>query len=366
MKDKLIFLLALISCSLTFGQSIKELYQDKNFNEIIKLESQAYKLSPEELYIVGFSFFQMEDDAKAIKFYDLALKDGLDSAFVHYDKAISLRYSKKFSQAIKSFDTAIQKNPLNQMYLSEKAYAYYYSGQLDSAIQIFQRAQKLPNDFQDPFYMVPHIHHLNMNYELALKGFYEALVYISEGHKHYFAALTDIGKLEYTITQNFEKSIEAYSKAIKIQPDNYELYPKLMKAYNAAGKFEKADSIFNIMRKAYQAEKLTQSELKFQNTAVAEYEWQGQKLTVYRYFEESEVFGDFAYKIYMLNKAGDKIERTFQIERTNNMKGGTKYLLCENVRVSNTHHTYLFGWPDADIPLINLMEAVIQVLEEND
>ena len=362
-KKTLFFILVNFVCSFIYGQTISELYNDKNFQAVVKFEKNAGRLSPEELYMVGFAFFQLENDNKAIEFYDKAISRGLDSAYVHYDKGLSLRYAKRFDEAIKEFDIAIKKAPSNQMYMSEKGFAYYYSGQMDKALSVFLEAQSLPNDFQAPFYMVGHIYHIKNEFNKALEEFYNALKHISKDNTYYLSTLTDVGQLEYTVTKDFEKSAKAYEEAISITPQNYKLYPKLIKAYNAGKQHTNADRIFGLMKIAFERNELAEEEMEFKNIAIDEYEWEGQKITVYKYLIDPQKSLDISYKVYLLTKAGDKIERTFMVEQTVQNQDNVKHLLCEQDKKTGRHITYPYGWKTDDIPLDDLKKAVGLVLD---
>lgn len=364
MKKIIFFTLPVLLYSFSYGQTIEELYGEKNYNELIKKEKNADKLTADELYMIGFAFFQLENDTKAVECYDKAIRKGLDSPYVHYDKAISLRYAKKYNESIEEFDIALKGEPKNQMYMSEKGFVYYYSDQLEKALSVFLEAKKLPNTFQAPFYMVPHLYHLNKEYDKALKGFYEGLDHISKDNKYYLSVLADIGKLEYTVTKDFSKSAQAYSQAITIDQKDYELYPKLIKAYNAAKQYSKADSIFEILKTGFNNKELSEDNMKFKNAPIAEYEWNGQQLSVYKYFDDPKESLDISYKVYLIEKNGDKIERVFMVEKTTQLPGGSKHLLCEKDKKNGSHITYPFGWKSDTISLESLIDGVKLVLNE--
>ena len=72
---------------------------------------------------------------------------------------------------------------------------------------------------------------------------------------------------------------------------------------------------------------------------------------------------DVSYKVYLLTKAGDKIERTFMVEQTASNPDGVKHLLCESDKKTNSHITYPYAWKTDDIPLNDLKKAVGLVLD---
>lgn len=75
----LTFIATSVLYSFSYGQTVKELFKEKNYRESIKLESKAAQFNAEELYLIGYSFFRLENDQKAIEFYDKAIAKGLDT-----------------------------------------------------------------------------------------------------------------------------------------------------------------------------------------------------------------------------------------------------------------------------------------------
>lgn len=359
----LISILATLLCSFLSAQTALELYNNRNYHELVKLEKTADKLKPDELYMVGFAFFQLENDAKAITFYDKAINKGLDDGAVHFYKGLSLRYLKKYEEAMAEIDIAIIKEPTNQEVFNEKGLIYYYQRQQDEALKVFEQAKKLPKTYPEPFYWVAHIYHEKQEYKKALALYYEALEILPKENSYYLDVLTSIGQIEYVLTKDYTKSAQAYVKAITLAPKNYELYPKLIKAYNGGKEFAKADSVFGLLKAAYNNNELSEDEMKFKSTAIDEYQWNGQGLTVYKYFNDPKESLDISYKVYLLNLEGNKVERTFMVEQTIQLPGGPKHLLCEKDKKTNAHITYLYGWDTDFIPLDDLKKAVGLVLD---
>jgi tetratricopeptide (TPR) repeat protein len=363
MRKTATFILTILLYSFSYGQTATELYNNKNYQELVKLENKADKLTPDELYMVGFAFFQLENDNKAIEFYDKAIAKGLDNGSVHFYKGLSLRYLKKYDEAMKEVESAIKKEPTNQEYVNEKGLILYYQGQQDKALSVFEEAKKLPNTFGEPFFWVARIYHEKQNFAKALTLFYEAVDNVPQTNSYYLTTLQTIGQLEYTFTKDYLKSAKAYSQVININPKDYEYYPKLIKAYNGAKEYAKADSIFGLMKVAYNNKELSEDDMKFKNIAIDEYEWNGQKMTVYKYLVDPKESLDISYKVYLLTKAGDKVERTFMVEKTTQLPDGAKHLLCEKDKKTGSHITYPYGWKSDTIPLDDLKKAVGLVLD---
>jgi len=356
--------LTILLCAYSYGQTATELYNQKKFTELVKLEKNADTLTPDELYMVGFAFFRLENDIKAIEFYDKAIAKGLDDGSVHFYKSLSLYYLKKYDDAMKEVESAIQKEPSNQEFMNQKGLIYKSRGQEDKALEVFEQATKLPNTYGEPFFWVAYIYHGKQDFTKALALYYKALENVPKKNGYYVTTLQSIGQLEYTFTKDYIKSAKAYTQAINLKPKDYEYYPKLIKAYNAAKEYSKADSIFGLMKIAYNNKELSEDDMKFRDIAIDESEWNDHMLTVYKYLVDPQKSLDISYKVYLLSKTDHKIERTFMVEKTIENPDNIKHLLCEKDRKTGTHITYPYGWITDNIPLVDLKKAVTLVLED--
>jgi len=363
MKKTATFFLTILLYSFLYGQTATELYINKNYQELVKLENKADELTPDELYMVGFAFFQLENDNKAIELYDKAMAKGLDNGSIHFYKGLSLCYLEKFDEALIEIDISLTKEPTNQEFMNQKGQIYMYQGQEDKALEYFIEATKLPNTFGEPFFWVAYIYHGKQDFKKALELYYVALEMVPQHNSYYLSTLQSIGQLEYTYTKDFKKSADAYAQAVALNPKDYEYYPKLIKAYNAAKEFAKADSIFNQMKIAYELKELSEDYMKYKNVVIDEYEWNGQKVKVLKYLIDPKECLDISYKVYLMNEAGDKVERIFMVEQTFQLPDGPKHLLCEKDKKTGDHLTYSYGWQTDTIPLDDLKKAVGLVLD---
>jgi tetratricopeptide (TPR) repeat protein len=363
MKKTSLVLILMMSYCYVLAQSVEELYKSKNFGELVKYESKSAGLAGKQLYMIGYAFAQLDKNEKAVEFYDKAIKMGFYDAIVHYQKAESLRYLKKYEDAMKEVDLAISQQPGNQEFVNKKGIIYYYQGQLDKALQLFIKAKQLSKTYSEPFFWIAQVYHEKGEYDKALKAFYEAAGNLDKTSNVYFLTLTNIGQLEYAYTRNYSKAAKAYGEAIKIDRESYELYPKLMKAYNSGKEYSKADSIFKLMQIAFVSGELPEDYMKFMSTAVDEYDQNGQKLIVYRCFLPPGKKLDISYKVYLISREGDKIERTFLVEQTASNLDGAKHILCETNKKTGMHYTYPYGWKTETVPLLDLEKAVGLILD---
>ena len=345
-----------------FSQTIKERFDQEQYDAVVAMAEQADSLSGEELYYAGQAFFYLENDDKALEYYDRALESGFQTADVYFYKGLSYRWKGDFVEAIECYNKALALQPEAQTVMSEKALVFYHADVLDSAYHCAVEASKMPYELGIPYYLVPHILHIREDFTGALQGFYEGLKVIEPGDSYYFRTLMDVGQIEYTINRDFEKSARAYAAALTVDPQNYFIHPKLIKAYYGSKNYAAGDRIFQLMKTGYDQGALPEEFMEFGNLPIDEFEWNGQVVAVYRNFKSPEQPLDAIYKIFLLTPEKDNIERLLLTEQTIQLPDGPKHLLCEE-KEDGAHLTYPHGWDSDDIDYDDLKEAAIQVFE---
>ena len=97
---------------------------------------------------------------------------------------------------------------------------------------------------------------------------------------------------------------------------------------------------------------------------IAQFEWNGQRATILRSLVDPKNTLDISYKVFLVNKEGDAVERRFVVEKTLQLEeGGVKHLLCEQDKKTGSHITYPYGWSTDNIPVDDLEKAVKMVLD---
>ena len=229
MKIKLILGLILsVAFTIANSQTVEELYSSRNYQELIKFADKSEELTKDQLYCVGYAFFQLENDTKAIEMYDKAIAKGLDDDYIYLYKGLSLRYDKQYDKAIENFKLAINRNPKGQKNHTELGNTFYLQSQYDSALTYFYKARALEFELGDPYLKIPSIYHIKENYNKALEEYRISASLINKKDPIYLELLKSIGLLEYTVFKNYENSIKAYSEMVSLEQDNYDLYPKLI------------------------------------------------------------------------------------------------------------------------------------------
>lgn len=347
------------------SQVIEDYFYNDQFLEVVKFEKDTQTLSGEQLVILGDAFFELKNYDKALLMYDKALAKGFKDAPLFYNRSRAYFFDEKTAEALKELNIALEMEPENQEFISQLGLTYYFDNQLDKALSTFQKAQQLPAKVQAPYYMVGHIFFLKEDRETALKEFYKGLNHLTPDNEFYLNCLTDIGLLEYIHTKNYSKSVAAYTKAIDVQPDNYELYINLIKALNAEGNYQKANQHFVLLQKAYDNNELPEDYMKYQSVPIDEFMWKDQMILVYQYLVKPENTLDPYFRGYLLTPDGENIERSFLTEKTMDigLPNTPKHLFCEEGK-NGSHYTYPLGWSSDDIPLKDFRKAIIDALDD--
>lgn len=353
----LIFLFGIVN-----AQTIEELYEEKNFNELIKFVDNTEELTADQLYYVGYAFFQMENDNKAIEMYDKAIAKGLDDDQIYLYKGLSLRYDEQFDKAIDAFKLAIDRNPKGQKNYTELGNTFYFQEKYDSALVYFYKARELEFEHGDPYFKVPNIYHIQENYNKALEEYYISASLINKEALTYIEILKSIGLLEYTHKMNYDKSIKAYSEVISINPKDYNLYSKLIKAYYAKEDYVRGDSIFNIIKSKYESNELPEEMQEVKGELVDEFMWNSQKVSAMKYYKNPQEFAEPIYQFFLIDKTGEEVEKKVLTEKTSTEIVGTKHILCGIDKETGTHYTYPIGWDTDEIDYRELKGYVIMIL----
>lgn len=355
----LLVLLALTTNA--FTQSIEELYSQRNYKKLIEY-SKSETLTKEECYFIGYAYFQLEDDANAIKMYDLAIKKGLDEDYIYLYKGLSLRYDKQYDKSIENFRIAIQRNPRRQKNYTELANSFHFKEQNDSALVYFYKAREQEFELGDPYLKIPYIYHIQENFDKALEEYQISASLIDKSDPTYVELLKSIGLLEYSVKKNYPNSIKAYSEMLSIVPDEYNLYAKLIKAYYANEEYSKGDSVFNILKLKHEKNELPKDMMEIPGETVDEFMWNGQRVSVMKYYKKPEEFAEPIYQFFLIDKTGQKVEKKILTEKTDAEIDGVKHMLCGIDKETGTHYTYPIGWKLDDIDYKELKKYVLMIL----
>ena len=106
-------------------------------------------LSPEEMYRMGYSFFQIKDTVNAIKFLEKTLVQDNDNSDAIGTLAAIFLNQKRYDKAVVQYEKLLVKEPKNITALYWTAYSYFVLDKIDTAKNYYKKIVALrPNNPQ--------------------------------------------------------------------------------------------------------------------------------------------------------------------------------------------------------------------------
>ena len=87
-----------------------------------------------------------------------------------------------------------------------------------------------------------------------------------------------------------------------MRPEYYDLYEKLMKSFNSRKESARADSIFGLLKIAFEHNKLPKDMMEIKTVIIAQFEWNGQKAAIIRSLVDPKKMLDISYKVFLVRK----------------------------------------------------------------
>ncbi|CAG9328043.1 unnamed protein product [Blepharisma stoltei] len=119
----------------------------ENYDEAIKINPYYYKF----YYDKGNTFYALQRYQEAIQWYDEAIKENSYKAKIYNDKGNTLYALERYQEAIQCYGEAIRLKPSNPLYFCSRARAYNNLGQEGAALQDFNSAYDLEQEYQGLF-----------------------------------------------------------------------------------------------------------------------------------------------------------------------------------------------------------------------
>ncbi len=369
MKNWFLAFFLLFSSFSGISQNISTLFENKSYGEIVAADSiNSRDYTGEECYMIGFSYFKQENDSIASLYFDKAIDKGYKTANVFYHKALTFIYIDSLLAALRPLETAITLEPDNQDYVTEKGFIYYYLDDLNTALSVFREARDLPNTLQVPHYMVPHIYEMQGKYDIALEEYYNGLDSIDFDNNYqikelpiYMSTLIAIANIEYSKKRNYFNSIKLYEQIVDLMPFEFGYHENLAKSYSAIKRYEKTDSVYQLMKIAYIEKKLPEKYNRTESMIIEEFYYEGYNLAVQRSFVKPQKKGDAEYYFFVLNENKSEIEAIYLSEKQNAENGET-YSLCKESK-NGIHYTYAHSWKSEIIDYKELRQVVLKAMQ---
>ena len=369
MKKLLTILLTLL-VTWSYGQvdladNFKQLYKEKKYDEIIAYKpKQNENLTAKALYYKAMSHYMKSEDNDAMKYFDLAIEKGPVDYDMFYYKGMLLFYANKFNESLPYFDKAIALLPEEPDFYAGKGEAYYSMDNKDSAIVYFEKASKLPHCKPRVLLLMGEIYQQQNKIENSLAVYKTALRELTPGDDSYQNCSFNVG-LSQQLIGVFPEAKETFEKHISFYPTDFLAMAKLIQVYYSLNEFDKA---LPYKQKLYAAHK--EKKLPEQMKAMFcfdQFIWNGKRVMVFENFEEPDAFMFVKHHFYVMGDNG-KVDCRIDSEssvaiRMNGSKN--KYVLCMVKGESHfTYWQYVFNdnykYPELKTAVLDILNAKVK------
>jgi protein O-GlcNAc transferase len=218
-------------------QQAIQLIQNQCFDEAEIILLKIYKVNkniPEVISALGFVSGMKKKHKDAIKYFKNAIQLTSTDPNLYINLANAYDEIANFQESIKCYKKAIALGVNTALVWLGVGKAYFETENYQSAINAYEKSVKLnPNDYKT-WYNLGIVYFKKGNFEEALKKFH-----LSAKHHLNDSVYISIGDCEYAL-KNYKKAIENYDLALKINPQNYEIYNAKAATYTATLSFHDA------------------------------------------------------------------------------------------------------------------------------
>jgi tetratricopeptide (TPR) repeat protein len=340
---------------------IEQLYKENKYDEIIKYKTKkGEELSSKTLYRIGKAYYMKSDDNNALKYFDMAIEKGPVDHDMFYYKGMVLYYMDKYNESLPYFDKAIELLPNETDFYAGKGHAYYAMNNYDSAIVYFEKAYKFPKCKSRVFQSMGIIYQQQNRINEALEAFNSAISLLSQNDEDYRICSYNVGLMQQLLGLNVD-SKETFEKHLSIFSADYLAMSKLIQAYYALSDYDKVLPLKEKLYQAFRTNKLPK-EMK-DGFCFDQFTWKDKTVMAFENFYESTTEMYIKHDFLILN--GNNIEYKVCTKSSPSIRSydsKNKYLL--SLEKDNAHYSFWQFMFDDNYKYPELKSAVIDVLEE--
>jgi tetratricopeptide (TPR) repeat protein len=363
-KSLFVTLFSLLSAySAVFAQKIQDLYQKKDYAAVVALAEKSDSLTAQEWYRTGRSYLNLDNEKEALKSFNKALAQGMDSANVHFFKGYAHKNLKEYDNALAAFEQAAKRDSIDQYVWNELGYIYLKMNQLDKAMVQFQKAVECPQEILDPYMMVSYLHLMKKNYKKTLECL-EKWSKILEKEEEMALKALQIREAAYFGSKDYKKSLEVAEKMLENDLLEVPFYEYVMKSASRLKKWKHSEATFQKVKKAVEDHKVHDSYVERKAVAVDEFQWDDTtEVIIVKFFKTPEQFAEPIYKAYIKHIEKDSTMWVIMTEKSFSLSGdGTPHMLCG--RRGSAHLNFGYTWKTNDISLESFEQELIRILEK--
>ncbi len=214
-----------------------EAQKQKYLGQAVKYLNKAveiYPINTNALLLLGNAYFKQEEYVKSRDSYQRCLVINPKNKFALNNLrnvAIVSNRDKMYGEALKNYELLLKYKPGEAEYYFGLGVAYRGLNKFDSAIISLEKAVELKPDYVDAMSKMGEIYGQNLNmFDKAESCFLKAIeIKPDDG-----SSLENLG-IVYGIRHDYKRSIFYLQKALKLNPEKYQIYLNIAETYRIMG-----------------------------------------------------------------------------------------------------------------------------------
>lgn len=356
-----------LSAQLPSTEHFRDLYFDKQYDQIIAEKPENIDdLEAKGIYYVAMAYYMKEDDDNAMKCFDKAIAKGPVDHDMYFYKGKIYQYAKNYKAAMPLFDKAIELYKDEPDFYIAKAQVFAATDKKADAITYYEKAIHYPNCNSEAYAELAEIYSKDGKDTAAVRVFKTglALADIKADEEHYRVLEYNTGLYQANVG-DYDGAKATFENHITHFPDDYMGIAKLIQAYYATGDYTKGKETKQLLYKAHDEGKLPQNMTKM--FCFDQFMWNGQKVMAFEHYgsyKDADMGIYVKHGFYLLDKNG---EIQYKIESESSaavrMNEGDLYVLCKVEK--GAHQTYWGYVFNDDYNYPDLKNAVIKILNND-
>lgn len=345
------------------AEKFRELYEKEKYEDIIVYRPQKdEELTAKAYYYIAMSYYMKEMDEEALKNFDLAINKGPVDADMYFYKGMTLMYQGKYKEAIVLVDKAIQMLPDEPDFYGYKGEALYALDQKDSALHYFLKAIALPECKLRFYQLAAELYMDKKDYKKAIEVFESALSTLDKGSKDSQTFLYNLG-LANQVAGNTEAAKDRFEQAILLDTSDYRCIAKLIQCYYSLNQVDKAKPYKQKLYAAHKKNALSGGMEKM--FCFDQFIWEGKRVMAFENFVELEEHDGpmfVKHHFYVLDDDGEIICRIDSESSVAVRMNDPKHKYILGMWKGNTHASYWDYIFNDDYNYSELKSEVLKIL----
>lgn len=348
---------------------IETMIQLDQYDEITKgyesTGSDSY--SAKSLYSIGLAYYMLNDDANCLKLMDMSMAKDSTYAGAYYIKASALNGLNRSNDAIPYFKKAISietdKNKLARIHV-DLAWSYYILNQDDLAIETYNKLIEYDSSIALPYLMIAQIYARQNKEDKAMDTYRLARKNCSKDSDNYTMILYNIA-LDEQEKGNYAEAKNTYKEIISINPEDYQVYGKLIQIYNHDKEYDKIPSLKNILYTAHKENKIQDENLS-DMFCIDQFMFKDKLIKVFERYQNDEGSKIYNKIIFYIPNDEGEIEWRIQTEYSPALisSGSGRYFLCSAL-FNHPNHRKNYGIVfNKDSTYEQIKNVVLKILEK--